>query len=326
MTTAPLASSSALLSVRSRPLYMSIDPAALSQPAVIFSALLLLAGLVAAVDVETAPSKSEAGPGSVGEEAPAPPSEKVYPIPASLESAPPSPSPPPPSPAPKVYPVPAYPGLVLPHETGARTDNINEAVNGVVTPFLRGVLLPSYPVGKLKSDLSSLDPIQKVVTENIAGLSDMPQKYKLFGSDDFAAQLCVSLESNPFFTASLTTRAGGGFELINYDPVGSDPTYSVKIMREMGRTGPQVNFQFSVKPEGGLAIDGYDVFENGVKIEHPPEDEPYGGSASPLQYFASAALYDLFYVAQTQHGAIHVFHYVLPRPHQLTTNLTLAWH
>ena len=31
----------------------------------------------------------------------------------------------------------------------------------------------------------------------------------------------------------------------------------------MGRPGPKVNFQFSVKPEGGLKIDGYDVFENG---------------------------------------------------------------
>ena len=79
----------------------------------------------------------------------------------------------------------------------------------------------------------------------------------------------------------------------------------------MNRPGPQVNFKFSVKPEGGLMIDGYDVFENGVKIENPPEDEPYGGSASPLQYFASAALYDLFYVAQTLHGPIHILHYVL---------------
>jgi head-tail adaptor len=79
----------------------------------------------------------------------------------------------------------------------------------------------------------------------------------------------------------------------------------------MNRPGPQVNFKFSVKPEGGLVIDGYEVFENGVKIENPPEDEPYGGSASPLQYFASAALYDLFYVAQTLHGPIHILHYVL---------------
>ena len=79
----------------------------------------------------------------------------------------------------------------------------------------------------------------------------------------------------------------------------------------MNRPGPQVNFKFSVKPEGGLMIDGYEVFEKGVKIENPPEDEPYGGSASPLQYFASTALYDLFYVAQTLHGPIHILHYVL---------------
>jgi hypothetical protein len=142
----------------------------------------------------------------------------------------------------------------------------------------------------------------------------MPPSYNHFGNDDFAAQLCVILETNPFFTASLTPRAGGGFELINYDPVtpsGSDTPYNIKIMREMGRTGPQVNFRFSVKPGGGLAIDGYDVFEDGVKIAQPDESKPYDGSASPLQYFASAALYDLFYVAQTLHGSIHVMHYVL---------------
>ena len=107
--------------------------------------------------------------------------------------------------------------------------------------------------------------------------------------------------------------------------MATDPPYNVKILRTMGRPGPQVNFQFSVKPEGGLKIDGYDVFENGVKIENPPEDEPYKGSASPLQYFASATLYDLFYVSQTLHGPIHVLHYVLPRPLQLATNLTIAW-
>jgi len=126
-----------------------------------------------------------------------------------------------------------------------------------------------------------------------------------------AAQLCVILESNPFYASSLTPRAGGGFEIINFDPVADDPPYNVKILRTMGRPGPQVNFQFSVKPEGGLKIDGYDVFENGVKIENPPEHEPYKGSASPLQYFASATLYDLFYVSQTLHGPIHVLHYVL---------------
>ena len=154
------------------------------------------------------------------------------------------------------------------------------------------------------------------------------------------------LESHPFYAASLTPRAGGGFEIINFvrhtgleprtrrpnrlachllicvahtfepcfgrqDPAAKDPPYNVKIMRTMGRPGPQVNFQFSVKPEGGLEIAGYDVFENGVKIENPPEDEPYGGSDSPLQYFASAALYDLFYISQTLHGPIHVLHYVL---------------
>jgi hypothetical protein len=156
----------------------------------------------------------------------------------------------------------------------------------------------------------------------------------------------VFLESHPFYAASLTPRAGGGFEIINFvrhtgleprtrrpnrlachllicaahtfepcfgrqDPAAKDPPYNVKIMRTMGRPGPQVNFQFSVKPEGGLEIAGYDVFENGVKIENPPEDEPYGGSDSPLQYFASAALYDLFYISQTLHGPIHVLHYVL---------------
>merc|ERR1712127_1020670 len=145
----------------------------------------------------------------------------------------------------------------------------------------------------------------------VPGLAPMPEDYNFFGGGDLAAQLCVILGSNPFYAASLTPRAGGGFEIINYDPAAKDAPYNVKILRTMGRPGPKVNFQFSVKPEGGLKIDGYEVFENGVKIENPPEHEPYKGSASPLQYFASAALYDLFYVSQTPHGPIHVLHYVL---------------
>mmetsp|Transcript_34686 Transcript_34686/g.81898 ORF Transcript_34686/g.81898 Transcript_34686/m.81898 type:complete len:573 (-) Transcript_34686:238-1956(-) len=247
----------------------------------------------------------------------------------------------------KVFPTPAYEGLVLPYETGRMNDNINKKVNDEVNPFLFGIgggspklaggLTPVAPgvfkdlgstgvfmkaivdEGLLKSDPHSLDELQKFVRagldkQNAAampGLAPMPDDYNFFGGDDLAAQLCVILESNPFYASSLTPRAGGGFEIINFDPVATDPPYNVKILRTMGRPGPQVNFQFSVKPEGGLKIDGYDVFENGVKIENPPEHEPYKGSASPLQYFASATLYDLFYVSQTLHGPIHVLHYVL---------------
>ena len=215
----------------------------------------------------------------------------------------------------KEYPVPAYPGLVLPYETGAINDGRNAAVNDAVNPFLRKVMgtwIGAVVAQKaLKSDLASLDPLKQLVVAEIPGLSDMPPSYNHYGNDDFAAQLCVILETNPFFTASLTPRAGGGFELVSYDPDNKNAPYNLKIMRDMDRTGPQVNFRFSVKPGGGLAIDGYDVFEDGVKIAQPDESKPYGGSDSPLQYFASAALYDLFYVAQTLHGSIHVMHYVL---------------
>lgn len=221
-------------------------------------------------------------------------------------------------------PFPAYPGLKLPYgeemPVGSQ-DNANEKVNDEVIPFLTGIVgfWMAQIAGKDKSDLSSLDPLQKFVADGlrkhneaaVPDLADMPEGFKFFGGDDLAAQLCVLLESNPFYAASLTPRDGGGFEIINFDPVAEDPPYNVKILRTMNRPGPQVNFKFSVKPEGGLMIDGYEVFENGVKIENPPEDEPYGGSASPLQYFASAALYDLFYVAQCLHGPIHILHYVL---------------
>merc|ERR1712127_958715 len=114
--------------------------------------------------------------------------------------------------------------------------------------------------------------------------------------------LCVILETNPFYAASLTPRAGGGFKLINYDPVGEDATYSTRVMRTIGRNGPQVNVKFSVKPEGGLAIDGFDIFEKGVKVEQSAEHD---------NYWASVVLYDLFFVAQTMHASIHIFHYVL---------------
>jgi hypothetical protein len=78
-----------------------------------------------------------------------------------------------------------------------------------------------------------LDPLQKFVehklkehnkhelnrTHNEAAAPDqagMPEGFKFFGGDDLAAQLCVLLESNPFYAASLTPRDGGGFEIVNF--------------------------------------------------------------------------------------------------------------
>ena len=145
---------------------------------------------------------------------------------------------------PKDFPLPAYEGLKLPHETGATKDNTNEEVQKESTLFLFGIGggspmlggLERSPVGAgvfmkdivdkglLKSDPHSLDELQKFVRagldkQNAAampGLAPMPDDYNFFGGDDLAAQLCVLLESNPFYAASLTPRAGGGFEIINF--------------------------------------------------------------------------------------------------------------
>ena len=150
------------------------------------------------------------------------------------------------------FPTPAYEGLVLPYETGRMNDNINKKVNDEVNPFLFGIgggspqlvggQTPVAPgvfkdlgstgvfmkdivdKGLLKSDPHSLDELQKFVkagleTHNAAavpGLAPMPEDYNFFGGDDLAAQLCVLLESNPFYASSLTPRAGGGFEIINF--------------------------------------------------------------------------------------------------------------
>ena len=150
------------------------------------------------------------------------------------------------------FPTPAYEGLVLPYETGRMNDNINKKVNDEVNPFLFGIgggspqlvggQTPVAPgvfkdlgstgvfmkdivdKGLLKSDPHSLDELQKFVkagleTHNAAavpGLAPMPEDYNFFGGDDLAAQLCVILESNPFYASSLTPRAGGGFEIINF--------------------------------------------------------------------------------------------------------------
>ena len=207
---------------------------------------------------------------------------------------------------------PAYPGLELPYNAGATNENSQPEVQALVAKFLGALVGRFAPPavwptilagGKLKSDLSSLDPVQKLLKDMVPGLNDMPETYKTFGGDDYAAQLCVILETNPFYAASLTPRAGGGFELINYDPVGEGATYSTRVMRTIGRNGPRVNVKFSVKPEGGLAIDGFDIYVKGVKVEQ---------SADHDAYWASVVLYDLFFVAQTLHASIHIFHYVLP--------------
>merc|ERR1711935_757540 len=129
-----------------------------------------------------------------------------------------------------------------------------------------------------KKDPEGFDSLQHIVTKNSNHAKKLPQGYKHFGGDDYAAQLCVILETNPFYAASLTPRAGGGFKLINFDPVGEDATYSPRVMRTIGRNGPQVNVKFSVKPEGGLAIDGFDIFEKGVKVEQSAEHDNYWAS------------------------------------------------
>eukprot|EP00964_Phaeocystis_antarctica_P005514 scaffold3013_cov59-Phaeocystis_antarctica.AAC.7 len=148
----------------------------------------------------------------------------------------------------KVFPTPAYPGLVLPYETGATKEFMNGKVQRDSFSFVAGIGGGSPPVdaiffaaggknrvpppgvfmkevvGKAKSDVHSLDPVQKFVKAgleayNVAavpGLAPMPDDYNFFGGDDLAAQLCVILESNPFYASSLTPRAGGGFEIINF--------------------------------------------------------------------------------------------------------------
>jgi len=198
----------------------------------------------------------------------------------------------------------AYPGIKMPYGTGLTDENKMLAVDLEVDKFaVEGALVwgEILLTGTLKSDPSGFDTLQKVVTKNSNHAKELPPGYKHFGGSDFAAQLCVILENNPFYAASLTPRAGGGFEIINCDPIGKASTYSARVMRTIGRNGPRVNVKFSVKPEGGLTIDGFDVFENGEKVEKTEDDD----------YYASAVLFDLFFVSESLHATIHMFHYAL---------------
>ena len=139
-------------------------------------------------------------------------------------------------------PQPAYEGLELPYDTGATKDNTDQKLQNEAGGFLFGIgggspmlgglekspvgagVFMKDAVGKAKTDPHSLDELQKFVRagldkQNAAampGLAPMPDDYNFFGGDDLAAQLCVLLESNPFYAASLTPRAGGGFEIINF--------------------------------------------------------------------------------------------------------------
>ena len=137
--------------------------------------------------------------------------------------------------APPAGPAQAYPGLALPYgdemAVGPQdnaNDKVNEAVGDARSGFLGETLgfWMTQIAGKPKSDLSSLDPLQKFVEEKLnehnrapeaaPDQADTPEGFKFFGGDDLAAQLCVLLESNPFYAASLTPRDGGGFEIVNF--------------------------------------------------------------------------------------------------------------
>ena len=196
----------------------------------------------------------------------------------------------------------AYPGIKMPYGTGLTDENKMLAVDLEVDKFaVEGALVwgEILLTGTLKSDPSGFDTLQKVVTKNSNHAKELPPGYKHFGGSDFAAQLCVILENNPFYAASLTPRAGGGFEIINYDPDGK--TYSSRVMRTIGRPGPRVNVKFSVKPEGGLAIDGFDVYVS------PAGDDKYyvvPDEREDDNYYASAVLYDLLFVSETLHATV----------------------
>ena len=207
-------------------------------------------------------------------------------------------------------PPPAYPGIEMPFGTGATTENNMRNVNLEVDAFVvaGGVQWAEILLkGTLKSDPSGFDGLQHAVTKHSNHAKKLPEGYKHFGGDDYAKLLCVILENNPFYASSLTPRAGGGFEIINYDPDGK--TYSARVMRTIGRPGPRVNVKFSVKPEGGLAIDGFDVYENDVKVEKPPKDD---------NYYASAVLYDLLFVSETLHATVRSALTLNPKPHSST--------
>ena len=198
----------------------------------------------------------------------------------------------------------------MPFGTGATTENNMRNVNLEVDAFVvaGGVQWAEILLkGTLKSDPSGFDGLQHAVTKHSNHAKKLPEGYKHFGGDDYAKLLCVILENNPFYASSLTPRAGGGFEIINYDPDGK--TYSARVMRTIGRPGPRVNVKFSVKPEGGLAIDGFDVYEDDVKIEKPPEDD---------NYYASAVLYDLLFVSETLHATVRSALTLNTKPHSST--------
>ena len=98
-------------------------------------------------------------------------------------------------PAAKVFPLPPYPGFKLPYDTGAIEENIMPEVQDLVDDFGAG-FAPAWlgpggilAGGKLKSDPSSLDPLQKFMKDLVPGLNDMPDTYKTFGGGDYAAQV-----------------------------------------------------------------------------------------------------------------------------------------
>lgn len=135
---------------------------------------------------------------------------------------------------------------------------------------------------------------------------DLPESFKVFGGENFAAQLVTYLESNPFYAAALTV-SGDGFEVKTFDEAGGEPTnHFMKVMAEMNdsRGRPDVNVKFSVKPGGGLEIESMRVREDGSAdvVTADPKD---------WDHYATALIYELLYFSSAEHATIHVLHYLL---------------
>jgi hypothetical protein len=198
-----------------------------------------------------------------------------------------------------------FPGMKLPdNEIPPAIDD--DTVQNKIAAFVVGAMFPAIETiyGKPKSE--GLGPVQDAfIQTTLKDTAPYNPDYKYFGTGDNTKILIYLLKNDPFFTSALT-KTQTGFELRAFDksdPYAKDEKASLfrKLASNQIGVGHRVNFYLNHRME----ITSYEVYDDVTGSKLPVDND------ENQEYWASAAIYNVFFHAEAVHANIHVFHYFL---------------
>jgi len=147
---------------------------------------------------------------------------------------------------------------------------------------------------------------QMIINNNIKeDINDPPPVpgYLYFGNKNFAKQLGLLCQVNPFFASALTVAYGTDgtttyLELKAYDENEKNPAKYLEFTRLLSDPCHRINVRFNMD----MTINKITNYANGK--EEIVEEKDYN-------YYASGAIYNVIYYSSAWHATIHVLQYLM---------------